>query len=161
MRAGQHPAQSVRALKKSIAGYNRSPVRTETAEAMIFSALATSVLIVHAMFVAFVVLMLPCIFLGKVLGWRWVRLLWLRSLHVAGICIVAAQSWAGMICPLTTLEMWLRQQGQQAVYSESFIEHWLQALLYWDFSAVVFIVAYTLLALMDDAAWFLVPPARN
>jgi len=31
------------------------------------------------------------------------------------------QSWAGLICPLTTLEMWLRGQSGGVQYNSSFI----------------------------------------
>ena len=128
---------------------------------MAYSLLATIVLVLHVAFVAFVVLTLPCIFVGKLLGWQWVRWYWLRVLHLAAICFVALQAWAGVICPLTTLEMWLRQQGEQATYQESFIAHWLQALLYWDFPAWVFIVVYSLFAMLVAASWFLVPVQRR
>lgn len=115
----------------------------------------------HATFVAFVVFTLPCIFLGKVFRWRWVRLFWLRILHLIGICIVAAQAWAGVICPLTTLEMWLREQDGLTTYAGSFIAHWLQTLIYWDLPAWVFTAAYSMFALLVISAWYFVPPIRG
>lgn len=128
---------------------------------MIYSVLANSILIAHATFVAFIVLMVPCIFLGGYLGWRWVRLLWLRILHLVGIFVVAAQSWAGVICPFTTLEMWLRSQGEHETYSGGFVEYWLQRLLYWDFQPWVFVVAYSLFTLLVVGTWYWVPPGRS
>lgn len=128
---------------------------------MIFAILADAVLVVHALFVAFVVLMLPAVLLGGALGWRWVRRFWLRVAHLAAIGLVTLQAWAGAICPLTTLEMWLAQQGQQATYSGSFIQHWLQRLLYFEFPAWVFIAAYSGFALLVIATWYFVPPARS
>lgn len=126
-----------------------------------FSVLAGVVLFVHALFVAFVVLMLPCILLGGALGWRWVRRFWLRVAHLAAIGLVTVQAWAGAICPLTTLEMWLAERGQQATYTGSFIQHWLQRLLYWDLPPWVFIAAYSGFALLVIAAWYTVPPRRE
>jgi hypothetical protein len=128
---------------------------------MMFTLLANTVLVIHAAFVAFVVLMLPCIAAGGVFGWRWVRRFWLRVAHLAAIGLVTLQAWAGAICPLTTLEMWLAKQGQQATYSGSFVQHWLQQLLYWDLPAWVFIAAYSGFALLVIAAWYCVPPART
>jgi len=113
------------------------------------------------MFVVFVVLGVPGIYLGKALNWPWVRLFWLRVLHLVGICVVAAQAWAGVICPLTTLEMWLREQGTFATYSGSFIEHWLHNFLYWNLPSWVFAVAYTLFALLVLFMWYFVPPTRG
>ena len=126
-----------------------------------YLALANAVLLVHAAFVAFVVLMVPLIFLGKTLNWQWVRIYWLRLAHLVGICIVVAQSWAGIICPLTTLEMWLREKADLKTYSDSLIEHWLQQLIYWNFPAWVFIALYSLFALLVISTWYVVPPHKN
>ena len=128
---------------------------------MMYPLLANTILLLHATFVAFVVLTVPCIYIGKLRGWRWVRLFWLRVAHLVGICIVVAQAWAGVICPLTTLEMWLREQGGLTGYTGSFIEHWLQTLLYWDLPAWVFIVVYSLFALLIIATWYVVPPLKR
>jgi len=127
----------------------------------VYQALANAVLAIHAAFVAFIVLAIPCIYLGKALHWRWVRNYWLRIAHLAGIFIVVAQAWAGVICPLTTLEMWLREKGGLAAYGESFIEHWLQQLIYWSFPAWVFIVIYSLFALLVIFTWYVVPPTKG
>jgi hypothetical protein len=105
--------------------------------------------------------MVPLVFLGKTLTWQWVRTYWLRLAHLVGICIVVAQSWAGIICPMTTLEMWLREKGELKTYSESFIEHWLQQLIYWNFPAWVFIAIYSLFALLVISTWYVVPPHKN
>ncbi len=126
-----------------------------------YSTLANIVLIAHAAFVAFVVLMVPCIYFGRALNWSWVHSYWLRVAHLAGIGLVVAQTWIGMLCPLTTLEMWLREQSDLATYTGSFIEHWLQELLYWNFPAWVFIVLYTGFALLVIATWYAVPPRQK
>ena len=128
---------------------------------MTYSILALFVLLVHVTFVLFAVLTLPCIFLGELLNWRWVRLFWLRVLHLAGVFIVAAQAWVGVICPLTSLEMWLREQGEIATYSGSFIEHWLRIFLYWELPSWVFFFAYSLFALLVLITWFIFPPNRH
>ena len=128
---------------------------------MSYALLADLVLVLHVLFVFFVVIAVPLILLGGVRRWRWVRLPWLRGLHLAGICVVAAQSWLGIVCPLTTLEMWLRRQGGSTTYSGNFIEFWLQKLLYWDLPAWVFVTIYTSFALLVLSTWFLVPPRRT
>ncbi|NND69697.1 MAG: DUF2784 domain-containing protein [Halioglobus sp.] len=123
--------------------------------------LANVTLALHVGFVAFVVLMVPAIYLGRLLHWSWVRILWLRLLHLVGIVIVAAQAWAGVICPLTTLEMWLRRRGGAEAYSGGFVEHWMNELLYWDFPWWVFVLLYSLFATLVLATWVVVPPARK
>ena len=86
--------------------------------------LADLVLSVHVLFVIFVVFGLPLIVIGGYLGWRWVRYPVWRYLHLGGLVVVILQAWFGMICPLTTLEMWLRKQAMASTYSGSFIQHW-------------------------------------
>ena len=122
------------------------------------AALADLVLGLHVLIVLFVVAGLLVIIAGNLCGWRWVNARWLRLLHLAAIAIVAAQAWLGVACPLTTLELWLRAQAGLATYSESFIGHWLQRLLYIDAPAWVFTVTYTLFALAVAGTWWRFPP---
>ena len=126
-----------------------------------FHLAADAVLILHFAIVLFVVGGLVLIIVGNLSGWRWVNELWLRLLHVAAILIVAAESWLGITCPLTTLEMWLRAQsgsGMVANYSESFIGHWLQRLLFYSAPPWAFVLAYTVFGAFVVAVWFRFPP---
>jgi hypothetical protein len=122
--------------------------------------LADAVLALHVGIVLFVVGGLAVIVGGNLAGWRWVNRWWFRLAHLATIGFVAAEAWAGVVCPLTTLEMWLRVQARVATYEGSFIEHWLQAVLFWNAPAWVFTTAYTLFALAVAAAWWFFPPQR-
>jgi hypothetical protein len=119
---------------------------------------ADAVLLLHVLFVAFVVVGLLLIVLGGVLSWRWVRNRTFRVLHLAAIGVVVAQAWVGMICPLTTIEMWLRSRAGDAVYQGSFISHWLESILYYQAPAWVFAVGYTAFGVVVAASWFLVRP---
>lgn len=112
----------------------------------------------HVLFVAFVVLGLALILIGKLFDWTWVRNPWFRTTHLAAISIVVLQSWAGLICPLTTWEMSLRERAGDAVYSGSFISHWLESLLYYQAPAWMFAVCYTVFAIAVAASWFWVRP---
>lgn len=112
----------------------------------------------HVLFVAFVVFSLVLIVIGKLIDWTWVRNPWFRFAHLAAIGIVVLQSWLGVICPLTTWEMALRQHVDEAVYSGSFIAHWLESLLYYQAPAWLFTVCYTVFAGIVVACWFWVPP---
>jgi len=115
-------------------------------------------LFAHLSFVAFVVVGLLLVFLGKAFSWNWVRNRWFRLAHLAAIAIVVAQSWFGIICPLTTLEMSLRSRAGNSVYPGTFMSHWLEEILYYDAPAWVFAVCYTAFALLVIASWFWVPP---
>ena len=120
--------------------------------------LADALLLIHVLFVGFVVLGLVAIYLGFFLHWRWVRNRWFRVLHLMAIIIVVLQSWLGLICPLTIWEMALREKAGAAVYAGSFIQHWLHQLLYWQAPAWVFIVVYTVFGALVLASWFIVRP---
>ena len=81
-----------------------------------------------------------------------------RIAHVAAIGIIVAESWLGFICPLTTLEMWLRSRAGEASYGGGFIEHWVQQLLYYSAPPWVFVAAYTVFALAVLVTWWYFPP---
>jgi len=74
------------------------------------------------------------------------------------VAIVVAQSWLGIVCSFTTLEMWLRYQGSESTYDGSFIQYWLQRLLYYDAPAWIFVVAYSSFGLLVALALVKYPP---
>ena len=85
-------------------------------------AFADAVLVLHAAFVVFIVLTVPAIYLGAALHWRWVRLLWLRVAHLLGICIVAAQAWAGTTRRRSPMRRgWSGSRRSHPCSSESFV----------------------------------------
>ena len=120
--------------------------------------IADALLLLHVLVVVFIVAGLVAVYAGGTFAWSWVRNPWFRSLHVAAIGIVALQSWVGIICPLTTWEMSLRNQAGDTVYSGSFISHWLEPLLYYQASAWVFTVVYTAFGALVITSWFFVRP---
>ena len=129
---------------------------------MIWQVLANLVLAVHVAIVFSVILALAAIVLGNLLRrWRWVNAWWFRLLHLATIVIVVAESWAGITCPLTTLEMALRARARAETYAGGFIEHWLQGLLFFRAPAWVFTASYTAFGLAVLATWWLWPPRRR
>jgi hypothetical protein len=128
--------------------------------------LADLVLSLHFAIVLFVVGGLLVIVVGSLRGWRIAGARWFRLAHLAAIAIVIAQAWLGVVCPLTTLEMWLRARALGSTYTGSFIEHWLQHLMYFDAPPWAFAVAYSLFGLVVLATWWYFPPrsgrdARN
>src|SRR5688572_30198253 len=129
-----------------------------------YLALANAVLVLHVAIVLFVVGGLVLIVAGNWRNsrWRWVNAWWFRLAHLAAIGVVVAEAWFGIVCPLTTLEAWLRVRAGAPVHGGSgFIEYWLQRLLYYDAPACVFTLAYTLFALLVVLAWWRYPPRRG
>lgn len=123
-----------------------------------YQVLADAVLVLHVAVVVFVVGGLVAIVSGNVCGWRWVNRFWFRLAHLAAIAVVVAQAWFGAVCPMTSLEMWLRARSHASTYAGSFIEHWLQRILYYEAPSWVFTLAYSLFGIAVAASWWYFPP---
>ncbi|WP_296750799.1 DUF2784 domain-containing protein [Thiobacillus sp.] len=82
--------------------------------------LADAVVIVHLLFVAFVVA-------GGFLLLRWPRLVWL---HLPAAAWGAFIEFSGGVCPLTPLENHLRVVGGGSAYGGDFVERILLPILY-------------------------------
>lgn len=86
----------------------------------IYLLLADGVVLLHFLFILFVVL-------GGLLVIKWRKLLWWH---------LAALFWGGYVefvahtCPLTPLEIWLRRQAGADLYQGGFISHYLVPLIY-------------------------------
>ena len=119
----------------------------------ILRVVADVVLITHVAFVAFVVIGLLLIVCGGFRRWNWIRNPWFRTAHLAATGVVVAQAWFGVICPLTTLEMSLRERAGDVTYGGTCIAHWLQKLLYYEAPPWVFVVSYTLFGLVVVGSW--------
>ena len=89
---------------------------------MLHALLADLVLVLHGLFILFVLL-------GGLIVWRRPRLGWL---HLTAVAWAVWAAWAGWICPLTPLENALRRAAGQAGYGGGFVEHYLLALIYPD-----------------------------
>lgn len=123
--------------------------------------MADLVLALHSGVVIFIVLGTVLIVVGNLRGWRWVNHFWLRFVHLAGMLSVAIGTWLDITCPLTDVERWLRIKANAETYSGSFIGHWLQQLLFYDFAPWVFVLTYTLFGLLILALWWIFPPRRK
>ena len=119
---------------------------------------ADLVLILHVVFVLFVVFGLVLTVYGYFARWAWVRNPWFRVWHGLAILVVVGQAWFGIECPLTTLERSLRQTAGLSVYDGPFIMHWLSELLFYTAPAWVFTVAYTLFGILVAFTWIVVRP---
>lgn len=117
--------------------------------------IADAVLLVHALFVLFVVGGFALILVGA-RTWAWVRNRAFRILHLAAIGLVAAEALLGLTCPLTVWEDALRGAGTE----RSFFGRWVARLLYYNFPEWAFTVAYCAFALAVFWAWRAIPPRK-
>jgi hypothetical protein len=87
---------------------------------MLHAWFADALLVVHGLFIVWVVL-------GGLVVWRRTVLAWLHLPAAAwGVWI----SWSGSVCPLTPIEQSMRRTAGQAGYEGGFIEHYLGAAIY-------------------------------
>jgi hypothetical protein len=82
--------------------------------------LADSVVVMHFAFVVFLVV-------GGLLAFRWPRILWV---HVPSVMWGALIVTFSITCPLTPLERNLRVRAGRDRYDESFIERYVEGILY-------------------------------
>jgi Protein of Unknown function (DUF2784) len=82
---------------------------------MLLTRAADLVVIVHAAFIAFVLV-------GGYLAWRWPRLVWV---HVPSVAVIGVLFAFGADCPLTDLEKFLRREAGETVYRDGFVAHYL------------------------------------
>ena len=130
-------------------------------ETLPYQILADVVLALHVAIAAFILGGLVLIIVGNLCGWRWVNALWFRLAHLAAIIFIVAEAWIDIACPLTSLEMWLREKAHAASYDGSFIEHWLQRILYYEAPTWVFTLCYSLLGAVVVATWWYFPPRSS
>ncbi|HUJ74040.1 MAG TPA: DUF2784 domain-containing protein, partial [bacterium] len=99
------------------------------------------------------------VLLGGPLRWRWVRNFAFRIVHLCSVVLVAVEASTGTACPLTIWEYRLRAlAGQHSEAQVSFIARLVRSIIFYDFPAWVFLVAYVAFAALVALALVLVPP---
>lgn len=98
------------------------PCSIRNSTSMIYSLLADVVLVLHLAFVVFVVA-------GALLVLRW---RWVIAFHLPAVLWGAYVEFSGRLCPLTPLEVALRERSGEGGYSGGFIEHYVTAWIYPD-----------------------------
>jgi hypothetical protein len=104
--------------------------------------LADIILIIHFLYVLFVVGSLPIIWIGAWLKLTFVRNPWFRYLHLSAILFVVVESLLGITCPLTLWENSLRQIETDS----SFIQHWLHFIIFYNVPETILAIVYSLFA---------------
>jgi hypothetical protein len=87
---------------------------------MIYHLLADLTVVIHLLFVLFVML-------GGLLILRWRFFAWI---HMPAVLWAVLIEFSGWICPLTPLENHLRIKGGSSGYATGFVEHYIIPLLY-------------------------------
>ena len=111
---------------------------------------ADVVVVLHLLWIAFII--------GGALVGRRVR--WVKWAHIGALTFSVLLQAFGWICPLTSLEHWLRRRHDPALaYSGDFIAHYAERLVYLEAPrSAVFLVTLLIVGLSAWAYW---PRARR
>ena len=127
----------------------------------VYSVIADVILVIHFVFIAFVLGGEACIVIGYFRSWQWVRCLMFRVCHILAIGVVVAQAWANQMCPLTLWENALRVRAGGPPYAETFVQHWVGRLVYYDAPQWFFTAMYSLFGLVVFFSWVWVRPEKG
>ena len=112
---------------------------------MLYRVLADLTVLVHSLWVGFILL-------GALWGRR-NRIV--RNVHLSGLGLAIFLNLMGWYCPLTYLELWLRQRHSPGLgYPGSFIVHYLEELIYVQVSMRVMLVLTLLLLIITLLVYF-------
>ena len=91
---------------------------------------ADLIVVIHILYVAYIIVGLWLIVAGLRRGWNWTRNPWFRLTHLLAILIVVYELIVKANCPLTTWEMQLRALAGQAVNQSTFMDRLLSFILF-------------------------------
>ena len=114
------------------------------------------ILALHLGVIAFNVAGLVVIPLGAKLGWGFVRIRWLRLLHLASLAVVALQSALGRACFLTIWQSQASGGGE-----EPLIMRWVNSVIFWPLPIWAFTALYLAVFAYVVALWWWVRPSRS
>ena len=124
-----------------------------------YALLADGLVVIHLVYISYVIFGQLAIMIGWPMGWRWIRNPWFRITHLAMILIVALEAVVQFKCPLTTWEENLRELAGQDIEKLDFIAGLLRRTLMFDNTWDDFMNnSYYVVAGIVVATIFLVPP---
>ncbi len=90
---------------------------------MFYKIAADTVIIIHFLWIGFVILGFPVALYYNSAKWR--------LIHLAAVILMILMQVTRTICPLTYLEAWLKSGGNaKEVYPGAFIAEWVEKLIY-------------------------------
>src|SRR5215470_19572391 len=108
-----------------------------------YSALAVVVLVLHGLFILWVVF-------GALLAWSYPALRWL---HITSLIWGILTEWLPWPCPLTLLENWLEAKAGISPYQGGFLLHYLDKLIYPDISPVALTIGGVFVCVLNLAIY--------
>ena len=96
---------------------------------MWYALAADAIVVIHLLYVAYIVVGLVLIIVGLPRKWNWTRNPWFRVTHLLAILIVVYELIVKANCPLTTWEMQLRGVAGQPLDHSTFMDRLLSFIL--------------------------------
>lgn len=121
--------------------------------------LADTILVLHFLYVSFVIGGLLAVWIGAGLRWAWIRNFWFRILHLCAIAFVTLESVFGVVCPLTKWENELRY-AKGGAYETSFIQHWVHKILFYQAPESVFTILYIIFTVAVAGSLIFIKPRK-
>ncbi len=121
---------------------------------------ANALLVLHALYVVFVIAGFVLTVVGGIRGWGWVRGFRFRLAHLASIGIVVLEVFAKLDCPLTVWEQQFRRKAGDTLYQTDFMSHWTGKLVSVSIPEEVAACVYIGFCVAVAATWWKWPPNR-
>ncbi len=115
---------------------------------------ANIISVLHFCIFLFITLCCLLIPLGYKLKWNWVKIRKLRLLHVIMMGFITIETILGIVCPLTSLEIFLRDENKVG----NILNKIIHEIMYWDLPASYFIIIYVLCFLYLIFLWIYFKP---
>ena len=112
----------------------------------------------HIVVIAFAVFGLVAIPLGAWGGWKFVRVLWWRAMHLGLLSIIALQALLGRACFLTIWESEFLRRAGEAASNEPLVQRWVSQAIYWPLPLWFFAILYVAVCAFTLLLWWLIPP---
>jgi hypothetical protein len=126
---------------------------------MLYQVLADITVFIHLLFILFLIFGLLLIVLGIFKKWPIIKDIKFRALHLLGFLIVVGFEFAGLLCPLTYLEIYLREKEDlNGVYFGSFIAHYIEKIIYWEIPLELIVIPTSAVTFLTALLFILVPP---
>jgi hypothetical protein len=123
--------------------------------------LANLVALIHIGYFLFIVLGTAGIIIGPRLGWRWIRNVWFRLLHLAAVYIVLIEEVFHIPCLLNVLQWGVRSAGGRDPQATEGVGLVLDGLLFRTIPGWALDVMYWSLGLGLLVLLYLVPPSSR
>lgn len=125
---------------------------------MLFRIIADITVLIHFALILFILYGFVLTVAGFWIKGFWERF-WFRTIHLAGILVVAGLAATNRYCPITIFENMMRSRHDpDTVYPGSFIVHYVERLVYPDVHPMMIVVPTIIIALYTLAMYVIIPP---